>query len=429
MVKKTKRRNSHQSKRRKTLKRRYKRNRVSHKRKNKSGGMMPAGAMVPGEGRVEDLNLKPLNEVYPIQTIDFLDQLYVKESKKEKFFYASEKEYLKGKIDKDTLKKNLKKELIEDYEDFYNKSEFIDEMMNDVDIYGVREYIDSYKIEAGKLGSIEAHGATIADSKKKPMYTKVPLGLNLILLNPGGKGKYTRKPYDVTINYPEGSLIEDYYLEFNPTYTDKEWHTTIRAVGVYGNEEINSYEHTKLQNLLENIQHHRVIDKRMSTEDVKRENIKDDYGIIAKTPPMTHLTNANGYYIYSLSSILRTISENLATNPQLPKYYACSFCRDGTCDVYGTDALSKCNTDGLPTIPENIFDTDTNESLIDLRRQSSLSGSNALRYFTSIIKELIDYGNTHHMPWLNELQRLNEKYTYIYEEVCYILQLRVSLAL
>jgi hypothetical protein len=105
--------------------------------------------------------------------------------------------------------------------------------------------------------------------------------------------------------------------------------------------------------------------------------------------------NTDGYYIYSLSSILRTISDNLAT---LPKYYLCSFCRGGKCVAYGTDALSECNTDGFLTLPENIFNTDKNESVIDLRRQSSLSGSNALRYFTS-------------------------------EEVCYILQLRVSLVL
>jgi hypothetical protein len=300
--------------------------------------------------------------------------------------------------------------------------------MNDVYEYGVKEYIDFYKIEAGKLGSIEAHGATIADTNKKPMYTKVPPGVNLILLSPGGKTKVGSTRYTVTINYPEGSLIEDYYLEFRPTYSDKAYHTTILTVGVYGNEEIISEEHTKLKNLLDNIQHHRVIKKRQSTKVVNQENIKDPYGIISKTSPMTLLTNAKGFYDYSLSSILRTISDNLATNPQLPKYYTCSFCRGGTCDAYGTDALSNCNTDGLPTLPENIFNTDTNESLIDLRRQSSLSGSNALRYFTSIIEELIDYGFRNGTPWLNELQRLNEAYTYTYEEVCYILQLRVSLA-
>jgi hypothetical protein len=427
MVKKTKRRNSHQSKRRKTLKKRYKRKRVSHKRKNKRGGMQPAAqaaaqaaAKLQGKGRVEDiLHLKPLNEVYPVKTINFLDELYVKERVP---LYDSEQKYLDGKINIDTFKKDYKEELLKDE---YTEDD-IKEMLDNV-VNGVTQNIDFYKIEAGKFGFIESHGATIADENRKPIYTKVPPGINLILLSQGGKTKAAGGAvahYTETINYPGGSLIEDYKLEFKPTYTDTPHHTHIRTVGVFGNEEILSEEHTKLTNLLYTAIHYKLLTEIMLTKKVKEEYIKDDYGIISNTPSMYE--NTDGYYIYSLSSILRTISDNLAT---LPKYYLCSFCRGGKCVAYGTDALSECNTDGFLTLPENIFNTDKNESVIDLRRQSSLSGSNALRYFTSIIDELIDYGRINETPWLDKLYRLNEKYTYTYEEVCYILQLRVSLVL
>ena len=52
----------------------------------------------------------------------------------------------------------------------------------------------------------------------------------------------------------------------------------------------------------------------MTTSVVEQEHIKDEYDIISTTPPYYDFKNSLGYYIYSLSSILKTISDNLSTN-------------------------------------------------------------------------------------------------------------------
>ena len=99
---------------------------------------------------------------------------------------------------------------------------------------------------------------------------------------------------------------------------------------------------------------------------------------------------------------------------------------------FGISSLKKCKSPGLPGIERSgIFsDRDLKEDY-SLRRESSLTSSDALRNFQSIINELIE---CHGRGMIDDLQYeyiqgLKSQDSILYEEVCYILQLRYSLSM
>ena len=430
---------------------------------NLIGGSSEANSIDEGEGVEPEPapmpeRLSPLSEKYPRSHIDFLSELYIKEE-----FPNDSDEYKElyfiHKMGQPTLTP----------EAFYGMpphNQAFQAHLKEIQSDPLKK-IHKFSIKLNDLGIISGHGVTSKISKSgesKPVFTVVPDGINLLFFSRGGidlqmvSHAEETKRSGISV-YPGGSLVEDYDITLYPIVVNSKNKALeyLIEVGVFlfkksfnftATDEEDSDKRLRLETLVDNVMGYYADGKtwrerRKNIKDILRENRKtlEDY-IIDDLDLFNFGTefgqnDKSDFLTFKLSDILSSLRERIDSGQEIPKYFCCLFCRgdeSGLLTDFGVSNLKKCSEDpdSLPTLESSDVFSDSSIDLYDLRRESSLTSSDALRNFKRIIEELIEYGTQNSETWLDYIKRfLPTKYKkrLFYEEVCFILQLRYKLSL
>jgi len=400
--------------------------------------------------------LPPLSERYPRNYIDFLSELYIKEEE----FPNDSDEY--KKLYFRHLAVTESPELLYDIEPYIQAFQaHLEEIQSNP-----LKKIHKFSIKLNELGIISGHGITSSSSKSTPVFTVVPDGINLLFFSRGGIDLQMASHAEETRSsgisvYPGGSLVEDYDITLYPIVTDSK-NKAIKSlieVGVFlfkksfyfaATDEEDYDKRLRLETLVDNVnrysgdgafQMHAFL--RENIKDILRKNGKnledyifDDYDLFNFGTEFGQ-NDKSKFLTFKLSDILSNLREKINSGQEIPKYFCCLFCRgdeSGILTDFGVSNLKKCaeKPESLPTLESSDVFGDSSIDVYDLRRESSLTSSDSLRNFKSIIEELIEYGTQNNETWLDYIKGcFPDKYKtrLFYEEVCYILQLRYKLSL
>jgi len=320
----------------------------------------------------------------------------------------------------------------------------------------------SYELDPTKLGPnnkmnvISSHGLSIPNK-----FFVVPKGLTVYLPVAAGDCFYTQlKKYPDTRNinsyfrqYKEGSLIQDYLLDFKPISTAL--FDSLRTAefldlrykwgGEMGLLELdapnltvkNATEANKeLISFLSHIE-------QLLTEQHKIDIIKDykenlashlsDYAhiyfknniddIIDKSELILSATRHINYY---LSSILNLIAEARKKNYSISGAWFCTICRSG--EFIDINTFKSCQEKGLPILPEDFFKGDFHYEGIELVRHESLASSDPTINFKKILDKVFEGREQYDVAVVERVNRIMEtvdlNHTLPLKDVCFIFQMK-----
>ena len=335
----------------------------------------------------------------------------------------------------------------------------LDKFFREVDGWFDRK---SYELDPTKFGPnnkinvISAHGASIPD-----IFFVVPEGLTLYL--PVAAGDYVHSlgpktgrlnPFWEDLNklnyireYKGGSLIQDYFIYFNPFYD--EYYGRFSSCGLIKLD----LPHLSVKNATE--ANNSLIDflsrqrKYLSGDllsDRKRKEESGDISVHLKTYEDVYFENniddiinknklirsATGQKQYFLSDILRLIAK-ARKNPDIEEsisgVWFGRFCRSG--ELIDINKFKSCQENGLPPLPEGFFQGDFHYEGIsaELVRQESLASSDPTINFKKILNEVFEkreqYNETSYKERMAEIMEfvdLNQPL--LLEDVCFVFQMK-----